>query len=257
MICKISCISSRLGVEMFAMSADRRTPQRRLGAFTLIELLVVIAIIGILASLLLPALAKAREKAYQAQCASNLHQLGIALHTYAGDYNDYLPPAYVGPVGEQKNSWGYKLWPYAGQGVFSYPYNDLQGLGGIDRNIFHCPSTKRNPQAVPGGTVNASRFSYALNDAPLGCSVTPSDLNMAQTNSMRLAQARDPSATALVVEHSTHTANQFLYHNFYGLIPHSGGCNVLYFDGHVGYLSYAQVPSAKACDIVDTFWSGR
>jgi prepilin-type N-terminal cleavage/methylation domain-containing protein len=71
--------------------ATRTSPSAR-RAFTLIELLVVIAIIAILAALLLPALARAKERAHRTTDLSNLHQFGLACNMYAGDFQDYLPP---------------------------------------------------------------------------------------------------------------------------------------------------------------------
>lgn len=85
--------------------SSRRLSSRRRRAFTLVELLTVIAVIAILAAILFPAFAQARENARRTSCLNNLSQLGKAFTQYTQDYDERLPNATDAAVGEGKVGW--------------------------------------------------------------------------------------------------------------------------------------------------------
>src|SRR5215216_6026680 len=114
-------------------------PNRSRRGFTLIELLVVIAIIAILAAILFPVFAQAREKARGAACLSNMKQIGLATMMYAQDHDDYLPYgyAYTWPGQKELYWWQDLCRPYVkNEAVYTCPsasphilWNDLRPAG--------------------------------------------------------------------------------------------------------------------------------
>src|ERR1700753_1071238 len=93
-------------------SLCRSRHRRQACAFTLIELLVVIAIIAILAAILFPVFARARENARRASCQSNLKQIGLGLIQYQQDFDERMIPLYIDPGFTTTSQWCFLAQPY-------------------------------------------------------------------------------------------------------------------------------------------------
>ena len=147
-------------LEMQAYRHKKRLPKGNLSltGFTLIELLVVIAIVGILASLIVPALGKARESARRAKCANNLRQHGIAWHIYVSDHDDCLAVTNNLYFGGKKGS--------TSVGFEDRPLNqylDVDSETSPALEVFHCPD-----DTLRLGMFNYYGTSYICNDFVFG-----------------------------------------------------------------------------------------
>ncbi|RYX83832.1 DUF1559 domain-containing protein [bacterium] len=203
-------------------------------AFTLIELLVVIAIIAILAAILFPVFARARENARRASCQSNLKQIGLGVMQYTQDYDEYLPSfARDGTSATNKFVSDYTIWADAIQ-----PYVK-------STQLFVCPSNTfaNAPQSVQ---TNATvRMSYCATDPAVGSNAGAfGDYLRPPVGIVDL----ENSAETFMVGEPAQGATDAGYVIFAppgsnGRRPgaiHFTGSNWLYADGHVKYLDLSR-----------------
>ena len=201
--------------------------------FTLIELLVVIAIIAILAAILFPVFAKAREKARQSSCLSNLKQINLGIMQYAQDYDEMMPlfcgsvvPSVVLASDAWPNYWWQEISPYM---------KNLQ--------ILACPSASVKA-VTSGGTSDPSyTINYAYNQFASGQS---------------LGSCKSPSETGVNLDDSLNnywrlydssaSGNAYLWSSKI----HNDGFNASFVDGHAKWINGAPFQQATSVAIAGT-----
>lgn len=205
--------------------------------FTLIELLVVIAIIAILASMLLPALNQARERAKAISCMSKLKQLGLAIQLYANDNYDWMPV-------EIKNSSGSEEWM-----DLINPYLTNRDTSQVN-DFYLCPSNANGLAGTWDSNYGTNGILNYLNQT------------ISYNRPLRMTKISSPSRTMIIMDVANARVMRPLISQFsIALFRHSQRGNVLYADYHghdIGrdeVLSYTPSDYWNYLDAPSAFWN--
>ncbi len=230
---------------------EKRLTGKRFG-FTLIELLVVIAIIAILAAILFPVFAQARDKARQTGCLSNLRQIGIGFLMYAEDFDEVMPP-----LSQSGGSLTGGRWP-----VFMQRYFKV-------RSFNFCPSAS-NPWILSGVNYRDEAFRGQF-WYDYGYSLCPDyGYNYIPLQNQTLGAIKSPTETIMLVE-SIYGSPPDLTDGFYYVMPpaywsgtatgftsssygycnprHQGRASTVFADGHVKAMSPGQLKDPALWDL--------